>query len=291
MPVTTAAVAETTAVNTTAVTTVTPRTQKLNTVKAQEITTTTVTYAPAVQGKPVFHLSSTEVCLDDAVSKKQHVELIVDGANGMYCNSLIYLYYDKRMKVGEAYCGPAASKLACAQAAGDTDDFIVLVTAGFENYGKDGVMWEIDFTLPEDCEVGDEFKFEVGPAPYGEEPLFTNIAYDEVGMAMTQHIFTEGLAQGSIKVIDNPPYELGDVNNDKLIDAADASKILAEYALRSSGKNSKFNKQQRVAADVNTDGVIDAVDASLVLGFYAYVSGNGDVNSLVEYIERKGRMI
>ena len=108
---------------------------------------------------------------------------------------------------------------------------------------------------------------------------------------MTEHIFNEGIAEGSIKVIDNPPYEMGDVNNDKLIDAADASKILAEYASRSSGKKSHFNKQQIIAADVNTDGVIDAVDASLVLGFYAYVSGNGDVKSLVEYREKRGQVV
>ena len=260
------------------------------TVKAEETTTTTTTYPPAVQGKPVFHLSSTEVCLDDARTKNTHVELMVDGANGLYCNTLVYLYYDPRMKVGEAYCGPAIQKLANGQATGDTGDFIVLVTAGLDNDGKDGVMWEIDFTLPADCQVGDEFKFEIGPTKYGEQPLFINILYDEKGEAMTEHIFSKGVAEGTIKVVENPPYALGDVNNDKMIDAVDASKVLSEYAARSSGNKRVFtNYQQQVAADVNVNGVIDAVDASLVLSYYAYVSGNGSGLSLTEYLEERAK--
>ena len=261
------------------------------TVKAEETTTTTTTtYPRAVQGKPVFHLSSTEVCLDDARTKNTHVELMVDGANGLYCNTLIYLYFDPRMKVGEAYCGPAIQKLANGQATGDTGDFIVLVTAGRDNDGKDGVMWEIDFTLPADCQVGDEFKFEIGPTKYGEQPLFTNILYDQKGAAMTEHIFTKGVAEGTIKVVENPPYALGDVNNDKMIDAVDASKVLSEYAARSSGNKRVFtNYQQQVAADVNVNGVIDAVDASLVLSYYAYVSGNGSGLSLTEYLEERNK--
>ena len=260
------------------------------TVKAEETTTTTTTYPRAVQGKPVFHLSSTEVCLDDARTKNTHVELMVDGANGLYCNTLIYLYFDPRMKVGEAYCGPAIQKLANGQATGDTGDFIVLVTAGRDNDGKDGVMWEIDFTLPADCQVGDEFKYEIGPTKYGEQPLFTNILYDQKGAAMTEHIFTKGVAEGTIKVVENPPYALGDVNNDKMIDAVDASKVLSEYAARSSGNKRVFtNYQQQVAADVNVNGVIDAVDASLVLSYYAYVSGNGSGLSLTEYLEERNK--
>ena len=260
------------------------------TVQAEEVTTTTVSYPPAVQGKPVFHLSSTEVCLDDARSKNVHIELMVDGANGLYCNTLVYLYFDSRMKVGEAFCGPAIQKLANGQATGDTGDFLVLVTAGRDNDGKDGVMWEIEFTLPKDCQVGDEFKYEIGPTKYGEMPLFTNILYDEKGEAMTEHIFTKGVASGTIKVIDNPPYALGDVNNDKFIDAADASRILAEYAARSSGNNRIFtNFQQQIAADVNVNGIIDAVDASLVLSYYAYASGNGEIGSLTGYLEQRMR--
>mgnify|MGYP003323409136 CR=1 FL=1 len=65
---------------------------------------------------------------------------------------------------------------------------------------------------------------------------------------------------------------LGDVNNDRTIDAMDASAILTEYAVTSTGKPSTFNDDQRKAADVNSDSQLDARDASLVLTYYVYTS-------------------
>lgn len=66
-----------------------------------------------------------------------------------------------------------------------------------------------------------------------------------------------------------PAYTLGDVNEDALIDAVDASLVLAEYAKAQTGKPATFSAAQRSAADVNTDNIIDAVDASKILAYYA----------------------
>ena len=66
--------------------------------------------------------------------------------------------------------------------------------------------------------------------------------------------------------------KLGDINSDGLIDAADASSVLAAYARQSIGKASGFTPMQAVASDVNQDSVTDAVDASVILSYYAYVS-------------------
>lgn len=263
---------------------------RMNTYLLEAVTTTTstVSYAPAEQGKPVFHLSHTEVCLNDALTNTQTVEIYVDGANQRYCNTLIYLYYDDRMQVGEACGGPAISKLTCGQGVGDTGDFITLVTAGRNNSGKDGLMWTVDFTLPKDCKVGDIFNFEIGPTKYGEKPLFMNIEYNDEGKAMTDYIFTKGVAVGSIRVVENPPYALGDVNNNRMIDSVDASMVLAEYAALSIGEPTTFeDSHQDVAADVNCDGVIDAVDASLILAYYAYVSGNNSPMALTQFIKKR----
>jgi len=64
----------------------------------------------------------------------------------------------------------------------------------------------------------------------------------------------------------------GDVNGDGYVDSSDASDILAEYALTSSGKSGTFNDMQKKSADFNGDGIIDSSDASKVLEYYAKTS-------------------
>lgn len=61
----------------------------------------------------------------------------------------------------------------------------------------------------------------------------------------------------------------GDVNNDFLIDASDASDVLAEYAMLSTGGTGKFTSRQKVAADVNKDELINSSDASNILAYYS----------------------
>ena len=75
---------------------------------------------------------------------------------------------------------------------------------------------------------------------------------------------------------------LGDVNRDRLIDAIDASIILANYAKYSTSSD-KPAESELAVQDVNGDGFIDAVDASSVLTYYAYVSVGGNL-SFSEYL-------
>ena len=252
-------------------------------------TTTTTTYKPAVQGQPVFHITNTEVCQTEARNKQQSVSLIVDGANGLYSDTVIYVYYDSRMTAGEALPGKAIEKLSTGQAMGDTKDFIVLTTAGSADLGADGVMWELNFTLPSDCKAGDIFDVSVGTSKYGKiQPLFTNFAYDAKGDALTKYIFTNGLDTGGITVIDDPPYKLGDLNNDQYVNAVDASAVLTEYASVSSGKATTFtDERQTLAADADKNGYINAVDASYILAYYAYISTtSGSSENFEDYMAK-----
>ena len=235
----------------------------------------------------MFRMSSTQVCLGDSHGSDQEMILSVDGANGLYCDTLIYVYFDNRLKAPEVEKGDAINGLTAEYAMGDTGEFLVRTTAGSENAGKDGEMWKLCFTLPDDCKVGDQFDIEVGLSKYGEiKPLFTNFEYDDKGTAMTEHIFTKGLATGSITIIEDPPYKLGDVNNDKHIDSVDASQVLAEYAALGSGHETTFkDARQTRAGDVNFDGKTDAVDASAILAFYAYTSTGTPVYDLEEFIK------
>ena len=80
-------------------------------------------------------------------------------------------------------------------------------------------------------------------------------------------------------------YNLGDVDNNGIVDAVDASKILSFYASTSTGANitpAQLEKM-KVCADVNGDGSVDAIDASAVLGYYAATS-TGYSQSLEYYM-------
>lgn len=280
--------AKTTSTTKAAATTTTTAKTTAATTTSTTTTTTTTTYKPAVQGQPVFHITNTEVCQTEARNKKQQVSLIVDGANGLYCDTLIYVYYDSRMTAEAATAGKAIEKLTPGQAMGDTKDFMVLTTGGNSNLGADGVMWEFTFTLPENCKAGDVFSVSVGTSKYGKiQPLFTNYDYDSKGEAMTKYLFTNGLAKGGITVTADPSYKLGDINNDFSINAVDASIVLTEYASISSGKKTTFtDDRQTLAADVDTNGSINAVDASYILSYYAYVStSTGNTEGFDVYME------
>ncbi len=65
---------------------------------------------------------------------------------------------------------------------------------------------------------------------------------------------------------------LGDVDENKTVNAVDASYVLEEYANNSINKPSAFSSAQKTAADVNKDKNINAIDASYILSYYAYNS-------------------
>ena len=81
---------------------------------------------------------------------------------------------------------------------------------------------------------------------------------------------------------------IGDLNSDGLINAVDASNVLAYYARISTNQEGGYTEEQKVAADVNHDGSINAVDASNILAYYAYASTTKeDILSIDEYMKKK----
>lgn len=68
------------------------------------------------------------------------------------------------------------------------------------------------------------------------------------------------------------PQLMGDVNDDGTVDSSDASLILYEYSVCSTGAESVLDKGSQSAADTNGDGLIDASDASEILDFYSFLS-------------------
>jgi len=76
----------------------------------------------------------------------------------------------------------------------------------------------------------------------------------------------------------------GDLDADGKVDSRDASTILGEYAVASSGGASKLNSDQKKYADIDSNGKIDSKDASYVLGFYTYLSSGGKENDIRKWL-------
>lgn len=70
----------------------------------------------------------------------------------------------------------------------------------------------------------------------------------------------------------------GDIDGNRRIDATDASLVLSEYTLLSTGFDGEFSSKQSVQADVNKDGSVNASDASKILAYYAENSTGGSAD-------------
>lgn len=81
-------------------------------------------------------------------------------------------------------------------------------------------------------------------------------------------------------------YTLGDVNGDTLIDASDASSVLAEYSLLSTGSDGTFKENQKKSADIDKNGLIDSSDAASILSYYSYTSTGGTLD-MQAYIDNQ----
>lgn len=93
--------------------------------------------------------------------------------------------------------------------------------------------------------------------------------------------YTEEYAlQNGIDFIDMDNYTAGDVDNNNIVDATDASRILEEYALNSTLATSSFTRKQNITGDIDGNGIIDARDASGVLEIYAKLSTGQQVVEL-----------
>lgn len=80
---------------------------------------------------------------------------------------------------------------------------------------------------------------------------------------------------------------LGDVNEDGMVNAIDATAVLEEYANLSTDRNGTFSDYQKLSGDINSDNMIDAVDASFILEFYAYLSTDGTESDMRVWLDIK----
>ena len=97
-----------------------------------------------------------------------------------------------------------------------------------------------------------------------------------LGLLIASAILTAAFPFDKVKA-DNPGTLMKDVNFDGVINAVDASMVLAEYAKTSAGNEPTFTHTQAYVADTDYDGQVTAVDASRILKTYSLESSGTSV--------------
>ena len=82
----------------------------------------------------------------------------------------------------------------------------------------------------------------------------------------------------------------GDIDGDGMVNAVDASILLAYYARVSTGDPGGLSDEQKGLADVNGDGLIDAVDASAILSYYSFLSTHTETLSLLDFMDERRKI-
>ncbi|MDE5854065.1 MAG: hypothetical protein K2H19_03280 [Ruminococcus sp.] len=154
------------------------------------------------------------------------------------------------------------------------------VYSDFASTDANGNSYSWYFTGIQDSNIKD---FKIHPNQAGHIAIATDILNildkknDDGGLL--------NLTYGRLKNKDNYPaaalenykkfegtYCIGDVTNDMIIDANDASEILATYSILSTNGTVSISESAQKAADVNSDTFIDSNDASEILAYYSYIS-------------------
>ena len=250
-------------------------------------------YLERAEVRPELSISRIDVPLHK-IDSVQVIEMKITGAEDKYAPTGLHIKFDDRLELllddGDyAEKGPALKRLSGAQYTDFCDEDgnphgMFLTTSAKENFGRDGVMWRFRVKLPEDAKVGDEYPIELyfkRDTVTMTQDVFTNSIDDKTGRLMEAWLFTRGVEQGVIRVVKTP---VGDVNGDGMIDAIDASNLLANYANYSTGTDHPTNDDILVS-DVNGDGMVDAIDASNILAYYAFTSAGGSI-SIEDFVKK-----
>jgi hypothetical protein len=232
-----------------------------------------------------------------ANGKVQRIYFSVRGVTEPVSLIKFHIFYDTRLTVKENSNGEVVNS---GKAVKDFSTGSAMVEEGqlaFYAYSDEnilldnGSLFTIDFIIPEDAEQGDVYPIGISYVDDGiVKDMFINSEKDEAGRLQMTYVFTKGIYNGYLKINGEKQTtcKLGDVNNDGIINAVDASSVLAYYAMISTNQDGGYDDEQKLAADVNHDGNINAVDASNILSYYAYVSTTKEKPmSMEEFMKKK----
>ena len=162
-------------------------------------------------------------------------------------------------------------------------------TIGVSDYAFSNKRQIIDVTLPESLEWIGEGAFEnTGMTNVVIPKNVTRIVLGafhpgyNLEIPMTICGYKDSAAEAYAKELGHPfvvlnainePFSIGDIDGNRIVDAADAAHALRIYALTQTGKNVSLSYDERalLAADVDKNNVIDGMDAAKILAYYAHV--------------------
>ncbi|WP_295079936.1 dockerin type I domain-containing protein [Ruminococcus sp.] len=255
--------------------------------------------------KPILSVSRIELTLEEArANPTQAVEITIRGADKKYAPTAMHINFDERLTIVDddgyyADRGSAIHKLEDIQYL-TGDHCLGLVTAGAGNFGRDGVMWTLHFTLPDDMAEGDVYPICIEyKHPGVTNDLFTNLRNDNEGKMMEAWIFTNGIEHGYIR-IKEPAMTATTTTTSTTTASTTTSTVTTSTAATTTTKRTTVTSTRPVTTtlktttttavtttapvttaepepvyrrgDPNGDGIIDAVDSSLVLAAYSRFS-------------------
>ncbi|MBR4626511.1 MAG: hypothetical protein IKO47_02180 [Ruminococcus sp.] len=221
--------------------------------------------------------------------KECQVYFSLTGATEAVSRIKLHVFYDTRLTVNKDSNGKYMTPGEALD--GFTTDS-AMVEEGelvFYGYSANNIMldkcciFKINFTVPENAEPGEIYPFGIS---YVVDDVaadtFINTEQDDAGRLQMTYLFTKGIYNGYIrmqgeKIIPPPKPVPGDIDENGLINAIDASKILVKCA-ELSAPDAELPKDDVIAKfDINGDGLITAVDASFVLAYCADLANDPDL--------------
>ncbi len=162
--------------------------------------------------KPVLRLDKINVAASEAPGSVQTMKLTVSGADNEYASVGLHIYYDDRLtleKNDRQYVkNEMESFIGTSRMAENGEVFFAAI--GMDNNGEDGVLASMKFRLPEDAEAGNLYPVCIGyQSSAAAEDLFNSKSADDTGKLMQSYVFTQGIENGYIKVVeDSEPTSL-----------------------------------------------------------------------------------
>ncbi|MDE7097704.1 MAG: hypothetical protein K2O60_00970, partial [Ruminococcus sp.] len=176
--------------------------------------------------RPHLYVESKLISIDEArQNPTQSVSVVVSGADSQYCYTGLRIYYDSRLTITRDGSGNPDVKLGSA-----ADSFsvrtikdepnvsvsgmkgVILESMGTSDSGRDGVLWTLTFTLPDDAYSGDVYPFDIYyKSADGYKGVFTSKSNDVYGQIMQAYTFTRGINNGITNSF-NPATDILDIN-------------------------------------------------------------------------------
>jgi len=142
--------------------------------------------------------------IEEARGKTVNCSIDVSGANRAYCSTGYHVYYSNRLSLKKirdkiAVSGGALRDLSTSVVE-DTKapqgwKGLHFVSAGREDVGYDGSMWEFSFTLPDDLQGGEVFPIDIlYNSSFVSEDMFGSASYESAeSKNMEAYLFTKGI--------------------------------------------------------------------------------------------------